>query len=66
MLFKKNPTTIEVLQEQVEYLKKMINALHEKLNIPVLEDSAMVEDFKDEAKPAMNKDGFDSPEVHDD
>jgi len=58
--------TCEVLDKQVEYLKKMINALHEKLNIPVLEESQMVEDFKDDAPLTMNKDGYEPPEVHDD
>ena len=58
--------TCEVLNAQIEYMKKIINALHEKLNIPVLEESQMVEDFKDEAKPTMNKDGFPPEEIHDD
>lgn len=58
--------TCEVLDKQVEYLKKMINALHEKLSIPVLEESQMIEDFKDEPQPTMNKEGFEPEEVHDD
>lgn len=58
--------TCQVLEKQVEYLKQMINALHEKLNIPVLEEPNMLEDFKDDAKPATNKDGFEPPEIHDD
>ena len=64
MLFKCK--TCEVLNAQIEYLKTMINALHEKLNIPVLEESQMVEDFKDEPKPTMTKEGFPPAEVYDD
>ena len=64
MLFKCK--TCEVLDKQITYLKTMINALHEKLNIPVLEESQMVEDFKDEPQSTMNKDGYEPPEIHDD
>ena len=58
--------TCKVLNEQVAYLKQMINALHEKLNIPVLEDPNMIEDFKEDAEPTMNKEGLEPAEVHDD
>lgn len=56
----------EVLKKELEYLKSMINSLHEKLDIPIMDEPGLKEDYKDDAKPAMNKDGLEPAEVHDD
>jgi len=56
----------EVLKKENDYLKQMINRLHEKLNIPILEEPGIQEDFVEEPPADVNKDGFEPPEVHDD
>jgi len=56
----------EVLKKENEYLKLLINSLHEKLNIPMLEEPGLKEDYHDDAPPAMNKEGFEPAEIHDD
>ena len=58
--------TCEVYRQELAYLKEMINSLFVRLDMPMIESGQMVEDFKDEEQPTMNKDGFPAPEVHDD
>lgn len=44
----------------------MINSLHEKLDISIIDEPGLKEDFVEAPKTDINKDGYEPPEVHDD